>query len=128
MNRLRVPVDNRRADWPRLVADAIRNTQNDIVDLRARFVVRSVTATTTATAAEYLILANATSGAITVNLPAVAASEGALLVVKKTDASGNAVTLDGNASETIDGATTQAITTQYDAITVACDGTAWWIV
>ena len=30
--------------------------------------------------------------------------------------------------ETIDGATTLAITTQYQSYTVICDGTGWWII
>lgn len=92
------------------------------------YVTRSITATGSVNSTDYLILANATGGAITVNLPAVASSAGRGLVVKKTDASGNAVTLDGSGAETIDGAATQAITAQYDALMVVCDGSAWWIV
>lgn len=88
---------------------------------------RTITATGGTVAGDYLILADATAGAITVNLPAVATSAGRVLAVKKIDASGNAVTLDGNAAETIDGAATQALTAQYDALTVFCDGATWWI-
>lgn len=94
----------------------------------APFAVRTVTATGALLAADYLVLADASAGAVTLTLPAVALSEGALIVVKKTDASANAVTIDGNGAETIDGAATQAVASQYDALTVACDGSAWWIV
>lgn len=71
---------------------------------------------------------DATAGAITVNLPAVSSNTGLRVCVKKTDASTNVVTLDGNASETIDGATTKALSTQYKAYEILCDGATWHIV
>ena len=89
---------------------------------------RQVTATTTALPSDYLILADATAGAVTVNLPSAASSRGAALVVKKIDASANAVTIDASGAETIDGATTQALAAQYDAVTLVCDATQWWLV
>jgi hypothetical protein len=51
-----------------------------------------------------------------------------VLTIKKIDASVNAVTIDGNASETIDGATTKALSSQYASYEIACDGSAWYIV
>ena len=66
------------------------------------------------------------TGAVTINLPAAASSTGRILHIKKIGNSYN-VTLDGNASETIDDSTTQTISTQYDSVTIMCDGTAWWI-
>lgn len=64
-------------------------------------------------------------GAATVNLPAAADSEGRWLYVKKLGTTG-AVTIDGSGSETIDGATTLAISTQYGSNLIFCDGTEWW--
>lgn len=82
----------------------------------------------TVAAGDSLILCNATAGAITVNLPAVASSTGRILNIKKIDSSANAVTLDGNSSETIDGQLTQSTTTQYASFTIQCDGSAWYIL
>lgn len=65
---------------------------------------------------------------MTLTLPPAAGNEGRQLVVKKVDSSGNAVTIDGNASETIDGAATLAITLQYQAYALICDGTEWWVL
>ncbi len=48
--------------------------------------------------------------------------------IKKVDVSVNTVTVDGNASETIDGATTAVLTTQWESITIHCNGTAWFIL
>lgn len=119
-------------DWPRKVKQAFDALLGRVATLEAGGAVygavRTITATSSVAVGDYAIFADATSGAITVNLPAVAASSGRQLEVKKVDASGNAVTLDGNSSETIDGATTLAIATQYQSYTVHCDGTAWWVI
>jgi hypothetical protein len=63
----------------------------------------------------------------TVTLPAVASSTDAVIEIKKVDAGAGNVIIDGNLSETIDGATTQTITAQYTSITVHCDGSTWHI-
>lgn len=89
---------------------------------------RAVTAATTITAADALVLVDTTSGAVTVTLPAAAVSTGKRFTVKKTNAGANNVTLDGDGSETIDGAATLAWNTQYAAYTVQSDGSVWWIV
>lgn len=68
---------------------------------------------------------DATSGAATITFYAASGNTGKIITVKKTDSSANAVTLDGNASETLDGATTASLTTQYDSATFVCDGTNW---
>jgi hypothetical protein len=73
-------------------------------------------------------LCDATSGNVTVNLPAASGASEKVFTVKKTDSSSNTVTLDGNASETIDGATTFVLSAQYQSITVACDGSNWFIL
>lgn len=73
-----------------------------------------------------VILVDATSGAITISLLAAAtAGNGFRLVVKKVDNSSNAVIVDGNGSETIDGATTSSMSTQYDSINLICNGSNW---
>ncbi|MBX7220342.1 MAG: hypothetical protein K1Y36_10390 [Blastocatellia bacterium] len=89
---------------------------------------RTITATDSATAADDVILANATSGAVTVNLPAAASNSGLTITVKKIDSSGNAVTIDGNASETIDGATTKVLSSQYETARLYCDGSNWFLI
>lgn len=82
----------------------------------------------TVLATDSVIIADATSGAITVNLPAVSGTDGRTIRVKKIDSSANAVTLDGNSSETIDDATTRVLSSQYDSITIVSDDSEWWIV
>ena len=89
-----------------------------------------VTVTTTPYSAghELTILVDATAGNKTVNLPAGSTALHRLYHVKKIDSSSNTVTIDGNASQTIDGALTKVLATQYDSITIQCDGTNWHIL
>lgn len=91
-------------------------------------IVVTVTATYTARAVDEIVLANATSAAFTVNLPTAVGIKGKKLTIKKIDSSGNAVTLDPNASQTIDGASTVALSTQWAYKTLVSDGTNWLTV
>ena len=72
-----------------------------------------------------VILGDATAAAFTVTLPKATLFEGRRFTVKKIDASVNAVTLDGDGSETIDGTLTFALTARWDKVTVLSDGTNW---
>lgn len=83
----------------------------------------------TATGDETVIPVDATSGAITVNLPAAATiGSGKRYIIKKIDSSTNAVTIDGNSTELIDGAQNTTLNTQYESLEIICDGTGWHII
>jgi hypothetical protein len=82
----------------------------------------------TATVNDSVIVVDASGGSVTVTLPAAAAAKGRIYHIKKTDASANSIVIDGNASETIDGALTLATTTQYHSFTLVCDGSNWWLI
>ena len=75
-----------------------------------------------------IYIGNAVGGAVTFTLPATASCVGLVLTFKKSDASGNAVIVDGDGSETIDGATTKSIGTQYHSITIVANGIGWSII
>ncbi len=75
-----------------------------------------------------MIECDASSAAFTVTLPAAASHDGRVIYVKKTDSSSNAVTIDGNGSETIDGATTVDVLLQYECLQLVCNGTGWSVV
>lgn len=82
----------------------------------------------TATSLDYTLLCDATAAAFTVTLPAAASSTGRIYNIKKIDVSVNAVTIDANASELIDGALTKVISAQWASATIHCNGTAWYII
>ena len=81
----------------------------------------------TATTSNYTILCNTTSNNITLNLPAASSNTGRVYNIKKI-AAANTLTIDANASELIDGATTLAMTTNQQARNIVCDGTGWHII
>lgn len=73
-----------------------------------------------------LVLCNAAGGAFTITLPdAATAVDGFDLLIKKTDSSVNAVTVDGNGSQTIDGALTYLLTVQNQAARIHSDLANW---
>ena len=74
------------------------------------------------------VLVDATSGNLTITLPAAADADERRYYIKKIDASGNTVTVEGNGAETIDDAANYVLTVQYQSVTVHCDGTEWWIL
>lgn len=73
-----------------------------------------------------VLLCNSASGNITVNLPA-STGLGRLVTVIKTSAS-NTVTLDGNASETINGATTYAMTADNEVLQIVDGASGKWYI
>jgi hypothetical protein len=71
---------------------------------------------------------DATGGNSIITLPPAAVNNGAKISFCKIDATTNTVTLDGNAAETIIGATTLVLTARWEAVTLFCNGTSWIIL
>ncbi len=88
----------------------------------------SKTTNYTATTSDYFIACDSSGGSFTITLPTAASIAGFHLYVKKIDSSGNTVTIDGNSSETIDGAATKIINTQYETIGIISNGASWYII
>ena len=80
--------------------------------------------TYTAVAGDFVVASN--TGTVTITLPS-GHSVNDTIIVKKTG-SGGTVTVDGNASETIDGSLTFVLTAQYSSITLISDGTNWLVI
>ena len=89
---------------------------------------RSVTATGNVVSGDYLIIADATGGAIKMALPPAALVPGRIYAFKRVNSGANAVVIDPNASETIDGAATYTLSAQWNSVTIMSNGTAWFII
>lgn len=76
--------------------------------------------------AQFLIV-DATSNSKTVNVPTAVGRQGVWYTVKKTDAGANTITLDATGAETIDGAGTSVIGTQWQVVTILSNGTNWFV-
>ncbi|MCX7851798.1 MAG: hypothetical protein N2383_03340 [Caldilineales bacterium] len=95
--------------------------------------VRTVSGTVTATVADYILLADATAGRVTINLPTAASAwdsglnAGSELVVKKIDNTGNPVVLDAAGSELIDGSLIYTLVAPQAAVTIVSNGSGWYV-
>ena len=85
------------------------------------------TANYTATTSDHTLYFDTTAAGYTLTLPAASGNSGLEYIVKKTVAA-NTLTIDANASETIDGALTLVLSSQYDATHIKCDGTNWQVL
>ena len=85
-----------------------------------------VTAGTTTAPNHSNMLADASSGPVTVELPPPATN--VHVTVKKTDASAHAVTIATPGVQTIDGQADRTVETQYVSLTIGSDGTDYYII
>jgi hypothetical protein len=74
------------------------------------------------------LFVNATAGPVTILMPFASTKRRRLIVIKKTDTSANAVTVQAKTGDTIDGAATQSLSTANACLTLVSDTTThWWI-
>lgn len=92
---------------------------------RAGLTVRSVTTSGTVASMDGTLLADATSGAVTLTLPNAAEVPGYCYRFKKTDASANAVVVQAAGAQTIDGAASTSLVSQNQSITLQSTGEGW---
>lgn len=71
------------------------------------------------------IRADGTSTAFIVTLPTAVGFTGVTFTIEKVDSSGNAITVATTSAQTINGATTQTLSTQFQSITVVSNGSNW---
>lgn len=79
--------------------------------------------------ADRLILVNAAGGNISILLPTAVAQQriGKVFTIKKTDSSGNTVTVTPNGAETIDGGNYMLVN-QFQYVSLVGDGANWHII
>ncbi len=88
--------------------------------------VTTITSATTLTEDHHVVLCN--NGPYTVTLPPAAANTGRVYRIKNIDAQSDVITIDGNGSETIDGALTYALQPYKHSITLISEGANWYII
>jgi hypothetical protein len=115
---------HQRSRYPRTESDRIRfayNRRGNVPISNTGQTCSSSLCTVTAAT----VLCNATTGAITLNLP-VANGTFRHITIIKTDSTSNACTPTANGTDTIDGSATLAIPTQYYAATISDDAAGAW--
>ena len=99
------------------------------IDGSVAMAIKTVTSSYTVTNADNTILANTTSGAITITLPAPASITGRIYTIKKigTGSLDNALTITPTGA-TIDGGSSYIIYNDWTFVTLQTDGTNWYII
>lgn len=88
--------------------------------------VDTFTASDTISDSDNVILADATSSVITLQLPTASGKD--MFHIKKIDASANNVVINVQSGDTIEGSTSLTLTTQYQSATLVSDGTNTWFI
>lgn len=99
--------------------------ENEVIALINSNAVDSYSGNHTLTTANSIVLVDASSGPVDITLPIP--TVGKVVNIKKTDSSANAVTI-LPPSGTIDGAASKTLEAQFDGLTVASDGTNFFII
>ena len=87
----------------------------------------TVTTTSHTAADDHVILVDDDTAAAQVTVTLPASADGNQYHIKKLGTTANVV-IDGNGSETIDGALTVTLSIQYDSIMIVADGANWHII
>ena len=90
--------------------------------------IKTLTSNYTLTTTDYTVLFDATAGSITALLPSASVNNKRIYFIKKIDSSSNAVIIDANGSELIDGSTYKSITIQNVSYSIHCNGIGWYIL
>lgn len=77
---------------------------------------------------DVIIFADATSGSVVITLPAAGSFAGYSFFVKRIDSSGNSCSVARSGGDTIDGATSFVLDTQYFAVRIVSNGSNWYII
>ena len=99
-----------------MVYDELEAIATQLVDIK------TASSDSTATAGD-VVLASTGGGDVTVDLQE---SSNATVTVKKMTADGNDVIVTANG--TLDGAAQIVLDTQYQSVTLVCDGTDWYVL
>jgi hypothetical protein len=86
------------------------------------------TANYTAAAGDSTITVDTSTAAVTITLPTAVGISGRMYTIKKVTSDGNAVTVDGNASETVDSGATYSLPAQWSYVTIQSNGANWLII
>lgn len=89
--------------------------------------VASKTANYTITTSDNIVLGDSSGGTFTLTLPTAVGNTN-LYTLKKIDSTATAVSIATTSSQTIDGITTAALTSQYESLQLYSDGSNWQVL
>lgn len=107
---------------------SISGAFSDTIRIDLGYGVAVLNSATTIDATYHTVFADATTAAFTVTLPTAVGNVGKRFRFEKIDATVNAVTIDANGSQTINGALVYALSARYQAVEIVSDGANWLVV
>jgi hypothetical protein len=113
--------DTDKYTWKRWFGEIYNQYFND-ASIQNKITVSSIIST------GYLFPVDATSGVITITLPQAIKSSQKKYVIKKVDSSAHAVKITANGGDSIEGAATYTLSTQYQSVELICDGNNTWYI
>lgn len=103
--------------------------QTQIDNIAVDWAVAAKTTTYTVTTSDYFLTGDTSGGAFSFTLPTAVGITGQVFVFKYIDTGfANALTIDGNGSETVGGSTTTTLDTLNESLRIVSDGANWIIV
>ena len=115
--------------WSTVHSDSFIGDGSLLTGISSIAATRKVSTTTDSptTADEFLFVDDDAAGAdVLLNLPTVVGNAGLVYNIKKLGTTGN-VTIDPFGTEDIDNALSATLTSQYESISIVCDGAEWFI-
>ena len=103
---------------------------NDTLNVPVGTILTHTTKTSayTVTLEDSTIWVDASGGAITITLPTAVGIGGKIINIVKVDSSSNAMTIDPDGTETINGELTSVTSIQYTSLTLQNNGSNWIII
>jgi hypothetical protein len=90
--------------------------------------IASKTTTYTAQTTDDVLLCDSSGGAFTITLYTAVGNTGRVIVINKTEASGGAVTIEGDGAETVGGNANRVLRFKDDSLRLCADGANWQIL
>jgi hypothetical protein len=106
----------------------VDSNENFLFDSAIRLPVVTKSGAATLTDNEAIVRGDASGGTFTLTLPTSAGRAGKTYIIEKIDNSANAVTIDGNGAETINGRTTWELSFIHDFARIVSDGSNWLVM
>ena len=108
------------------ISDAVAETEISAAAAAAT-TISAITADPAPAVAGTFYVCTTSAGAFTVALPGVSSGAEINIITKDSGTTGNAVTINADGVETINGSLTIALTGNYQTVTLISDGTEWFI-
>jgi len=110
-----------------LNSDALTINATSTFAAAVNFPVTTVNGNTTLGNSHFLVLVNASGGAVTITLPSASTNTGRMYVIMKIDNSANTVTIQASGSDNINGGTSLTISSQWGKYTLMSAGGTQWV-